>query len=63
MTMKSNGVCESCGNEAVAAKAHNFFEALAKESRKPHYGDQSRGFIGALLHRATEAGLYQPEAT
>jgi len=37
-----------------------FFEELAAETRKPHFGLQAREWVAALLTRAQEAGLYQP---
>jgi hypothetical protein len=37
-----------------------FFEELAAETRKPHFGQQAREWVQALLVRAEEAGLYQP---
>lgn len=38
-----------------------FFAALATEARRPHFGDQAKEWTRALLLRAEEAGLYQPE--
>jgi hypothetical protein len=42
--------------------SQQFFEALAAEARKPHFGDREKQWTAALLIRAQEAGLYTPKA-
>lgn len=37
-----------------------FFAQLAREIRSVHFGDQQKIFVQALLHRATEAQLFDP---
>lgn len=58
---------EAAGREASAldvaeehAKAQAFFAELEASTRVPHFGDQARDVIKALLLRATERGLYTP---
>ena len=41
------------------AKPQRFFAELAASIVNPHVGDQHRDTIRSILHRATEAGLYQ----
>ena len=41
--------------------SQKFFVELALEMRKPSFGDRDRGLLTALLIRAQEAGLYEPE--
>lgn len=43
--------------------AQKFFHDLYVAARSPGYGDHHRQFVTNLLLRATEAGLYSPEAT
>ncbi len=45
------------------AKSQKFFADLAAESRKPHFGDQTKSWVASLLVRAEEAGIYAPEKT
>lgn len=42
----------------LAAKSQAFFEQLAAEMRKPHFGEHAKQFTAALLIRAEEAGIY-----
>lgn len=44
--------------QAVVDRTQKFFEQLAAEARKPHFG--AIEFTRALLVRAEEAGLYVP---
>lgn len=37
-----------------------FFHGLFVETSKPHYGEQAKSIIAALLLRAQEAGVYAP---
>ncbi len=55
----------ACPNEPgnIPARSHLFFEDLAKEARKAHFGEQSKQWTANLLKRATEAGLYAPPET
>lgn len=42
-------------------RSQGFFEALAAETRKPHYGGAQREWAQQILIRAQEAHLYTPE--
>lgn len=50
-------------SSAPRLRAQLFFEELANETRKPHFGDQAREWVRALLLRAQEADLYRPPET
>ena len=41
-------------------RSHNFFAQMATESRRSSFGIFEKDFIKALLIRAQEAGLYDP---
>lgn len=43
------------------APAQKFFADLAASIVTPHVGDVYRDAVKSILHRAQEAGLYQPE--
>lgn len=43
-------------------RAQKFFRDLFVAARSPGYGDHHRQFVANLLLRATEAGIYVPEA-
>ena len=47
--------------EEVRAKAQEFFEGMAAEMAKPHFGEHARAHHRAVLIRAEEFGLYQPQ--
>lgn len=50
------------GQERRLDPAQAFFAAEAKALRTPHFGERQKEWMVSLLRRATEAGLYFPEA-
>lgn len=44
-------------------RPQRFFAGLARDIRLPSYGIMQREFVEALLKRAQEAHLYEPEPT
>lgn len=57
--------CVTCGADSCSQRKRSqvFFVALDAETRKPHCGEHHKGVYRAILLRAEEAGLYQPEST
>jgi hypothetical protein len=45
---------------APDSRAQLFFETLAAEMRKPHFGQQFAEIYRGILLRAEEAGIYLP---
>lgn len=45
---------------ALRSHCQGFFANLATEARRPHFGDQQRGWLQSFLLRAQEAGLFDP---
>lgn len=44
----------------MARRQQEFFASIAREMRLPHYGHVAKQLFGALLLRAQEAQLYDP---
>lgn len=49
--------------EAHRLRTNAFFAMLAAEARKPHCGEHFKDFVRTTVMRATEARIYDPEAS
>lgn len=56
----NDGTSERTQIATDGEKAQAFFENMANEAKKPHFGDHMREWTRALLLRAEEAALYDP---
>ena len=48
-------------HERALRRQQGFFESLAAEMRKPHFGGLGKDIYAGILLRAQEAGIYNPE--